>query len=162
MLFVVAFGIGALLLLALATWLATKARKPPSRKPPRKTFEHGRRLGRARHPADTRAALESLRASPIGDVTSVMAAEGRVDVVVERKRSQPCTQAAGFLAGLFESAWAHEVLVTHPECGGEKAGTCRYVVQRAAISSGARAAAASTPGSADARRRSPPARVGGG
>ena len=154
-------GLGALVL-TFATWLAARARKPAPNKPPRKTFEHGRRLGRAQHPMSTEAAMRALRASPVGTISSASAAEGRIDVVVDRRKSQPCSQAAGYLAGLFESAWAHEVLITHPECGGEKAGTCHYVVQRAPTASGARGAAASTPGSADAPRRSPRARAGRG
>ena len=160
--FVAGLGLLSALVLAFSVWLATKARKPPQRKPPRRTFEHGRRLGRLARPTSTEAALQALRAAPVGQVSSAHDADGRVDVVLERRRSQPCAQAAGYLAGLFESAWAHEVLVTHPECAGDKAGTCHYVVQRAAIGTGARAGEASTPGSADAPRRSPRARPGGG
>lgn len=154
-------GLGALVL-TFATWLAAKARKPAAHKPPRKTFEHGRRLGRAAHPTSTDAAMRALRASPVGTVASASAAEGRIDVVVERRRSQPCSQAAGYLAGLFESAWAHEVLITHPQCGGERDGTCHYVVQRAPTAIGAREAGSSTRGSEDAPRRSPRARAGRG
>lgn len=157
------------IVLCWALWLAIRSRRPARPKPPRKTFEHGRRMGRARSPRSTQGALKELQASPVGDITSVQALDGRVDVVVARRRSQPCTQAAGYLAGLFESAWAHEVLVTHPECGGEGAGTCRYVVQRANLgaqrtvsASGAPGGGASTRGSADAPRRSPPARAGRG
>ncbi|HET6403410.1 MAG TPA: 4-vinyl reductase [Candidatus Thermoplasmatota archaeon] len=158
----VALGCLAALVIAFATWLAAKATKPAARKPPRKTFEHGRRLGRAAKPASTEDALRALRSTPVGDITSVAPVDGRVDIVVSRKRTQPCTQAAGYLAGLFETAWAHEVHVAHPQCGGEGAGACHYVVTRAPIVSGARAAEASTPGSGGAPRRSPRARAGRG
>lgn len=167
--FLVAAAALGLFVFVWTLWLAVRSRRPPARKPPRKTFEHGRRLGRERHPRSTQDAIQELRTSPVGDILSASDADGRVDVVVARRRSQPCTQAAGFLAGLFESAWAHEVLVTHPECGGEKAGTCHYVVQRASTirhraptASDAPAGGASTPGSAGAPRRSPRARAGRG
>lgn len=157
----VVFGAVLGLMFLASLWMALRSRRPPARKPPRRTFEHGRRLGRAHRAQDTDEALRALRSASIGRIEHVHAEPSRVEVIVRRKRGQPCVQAAGYLAGLFESAWAHEVLVSHPACGGEGAGDCAYVVQRAPIGSGAPTAAASTPGSGGEPRRSPRARHGG-
>lgn len=157
----IALGALALLVLAFSAWLATRSRRPAPKKPPRRTFEHGRRLARMRRVVTTGAALDALRTSPVGHVEAARADQRLAEVSIERKRGQPCSQAAGFVAGLFESAWAHEVRVMHPSCAGEAGGVCRYVVERA-TGSGARGAAASIPGSEGERRRSSQARPGGG
>lgn len=160
----VAFGGVALLLLAIALFLAVRSRKPPKRNPPKRTFEHGRRLARMRHARSPDEAVAGLRTTPVGSVVSARADGRHADVTLTRRKSQPCPQAAGYLAGLFESAWAHEVRVVHPQCAGERGGECRYIIERArpVSASGAPTAGASIPGSADGRRRSPPARAGGG
>ena len=161
--FLVLLALGALclLVLALSAWLAARAKRAPVVKPAKKTFEHGRRIARLKRATTVEAALAALRDPPVGRVLSLRGDERNAEVVMERKRGQPCPQAAGYLAGLFEMAWAHDVLVTHPQCGGDQGGVCHYVVHRAATVSGAPGAGASTRGSADARHRSPRARAGG-
>lgn len=155
---------GAGLLMGAAAWMASKARAPKKRLPPRRTFDHGRRLGRLREVTTPEEAVAALRGAPVGELVRASAGEERADVVLARRKSQPCEQAAGFLAGLFERAWAHEVTVEHPTCAG-KSGECAYVVRPYSpppFSGSARpAAGASTPRSADARRPGPRARGGG-
>lgn len=165
----VALGLAGLVLLAIAAVIGLRARRPAKRKPPKRTFEHGRRLARMRHARTTDEAVAGLRDVPIGTVLQARANDRAADVVVKRKKSQPCAQAAGYLAGLFEMAWAHEVRVVHSQCAGEKGGECAYHVARAEPAKDPRASAfarpkggASTPGSAGDRRRWPPARAGGG
>lgn len=167
----VAIGVLALLLLLFAAFLGTRARRPPKRNPPKRTFEHGRRLARLRHVRTTDDAIAGMREVPVGVVLDARADDRAAIVVIQRRKNQPCPQAAGFLAGLFESAWAHEVRVVHAACAGERGGECRYQVERAApvapsagplSASGAPTGGASTRGSAGARRRSPRARAGGG
>lgn len=165
MLFLLLMAVIGALGLWIAVRLARRARRPKVRKPPRRTFEHGRRLGRERGARTMAAALAALKASPVGAVRSQSVQDRRVDVLVHRKKSQPCEQVAGYLAGVLESAWAHEVLVTHSSCAGPKGGDCLYTVQRAPLSikrSADRTERASIPGSAAAPRRSQQARPGGG
>lgn len=168
----VLLGALGVFLLASAALLAMHSRRPVKRRPPKRTFEHGRRLARQRHARTTDEAVAGLRDVPIGVVLEAQANDRAADVVVKRKKGQTCPQAAGFLAGLFEAVWAHEVRVVHPACAGEKGGDCRYHVERAApaappsstrvSASGVPTGGASTPGSKGDRRRSPPARAGGG
>lgn len=160
-LILVAVGGLALLVLAASAWLAARSRRRPPPKPAKKTFEHGRRAARQRAPASVEAALQALQTAPVGKVMQARADDRAADVVVERRKNQPCAATAGFVAGLFESAWAHDVFVTHPQCAGAKGGACHYLVQRSVSASGAQAGGASTPRSADARRRWPGARAGG-
>lgn len=156
----IGIGAAALLVLLFSAWLAARSRRRPVHKPPKKTFDHGRRLARRRAPATVAAALDELVDAPVGRAVHARADEHRAEVTLARRRSQPCAQAAGYLAGLFESAWAHEVLVTHPQCAGDRGGECAYVVQRGPVSAPApRAAAASIPGSGGERRRWPRARA---
>lgn len=154
----------AVLLLGVAAWMAAKARVPKKRTPPRRTFDHGRRLGRIRAASSPDEAIAALRKTPVGQLVRASATEERAEVVLLRRKSQPCEQAAGFLAGVFERAWAHEVVVEHPVCAG-RSGECRYVVRAfapARLSGSARpAAGGGTPRSADAHRRGLPARGGG-
>lgn len=162
-----AFGGLALLLLAVAAWLAMRSRRAKVLKPPKRTFEHGRKLGRQVKAMSPEAAMQALARMPVGELARAAPGRDRVEVVIQRRKNQPCVQAAGYLAGLFEGAWAREVRVAHPECAGEKGGPCRYIVEagdvrRPLSASDAPAGAASTRGSADAPRRSPPARPGGG
>lgn len=158
----VVLGAVGLLLLAMATFVAVRARRPVDRRPPKRTFEHGRRLARLRAVHTAEQALASLREVPVGQVLDARADDRAADVVLVRKKNQPCPQAAGFFAGLFEAAWAHEVRVVHVGCAGERGGECRYHIQRAVSASGVPKGGASTPGSAVDRRRSPRVRAGGG
>ena len=162
MLFLAAVALCAILALWIAMRLARRSRRPKVKRPPKRTFEHGRRLAHERRAGSTVAALAALERSPVGELVARGGDDRRVDVVLRRKRSQPCEQAAGFVAGIFESAWAHEVIVTHPSCAGPRGGECAYTVHRVATPRAARTAPASTPGSGDGRRRSRRARPGGG
>lgn len=152
----------ALLMLGIALWFAARSRRPHPKKPPRKTFEHGRRLARAHHVASARQAVKALERAPVGALADARADAYHARVTIDRRRQQPCAQAAGFVAGLFESAWAHEVRLSHPECGGERGGRCVYLVERAPIATARPAEGAQTRGSGDARDRSAPIRAGGG
>lgn len=159
-LILLASGAVALLVMSLAVWMAARSRVSKRRKPPRRTFEHGRRLGQMRRVLSTDEAIVALGSTPVGDLADARPRETGVDVALMRRRGQPCAQAAGYLAGLFESAWAHEVVVMHPTCAGELGGTCQYVVRRA-VTTSARSEGASTQGSGDEPRRSTRARAGG-
>lgn len=160
--FLMLLALAALGILWVAVKLARRSQRPHVKKPPRKTFEHGRRLAHLKHVATTTAAFAAMKGAPVGDLVSQRGDDRRADVVLRRRKNQPCAQAAGYLAGIFESAWAHEVIVTHPVCAGVRGGECAYTVHRAATRPAARTERASTPGSEDAHRRSPGARAGGG
>lgn len=155
---------GGTLLMGVAAWMASKARAPKKRVPPRRTFDHGRRLGRLRVASTPQEAVEALKGAPVGEVVRASAGEERADVVLRRRKSQPCEQAAGFLAGVFERAWARDVMIEHPVCAG-KSGDCAYAVLPVAgptFNANARPAeGASTRRSEDARRPDPRARRGG-
>lgn len=158
-----ALGAAGAALLGAAAWLARRSRRPKASRPARKTFEHGRRLGRQAGASGEAAARIALQSAPVGSLEHVDAREGQIDVILARRRSQPCAPAAGYLTGLFESAWGDEVHLEHARCAGPKGGECRYLLRRGRLSGSATpAGAASTPGSAGALRRSPPARAGGG
>lgn len=152
----------ALIVLAFAAWIASRSKKRLPQKPPRRTFEHGRRLARALHATTPRAALDALERAPVGALEHARADDRRAEVTFVRRRQQPCPQAAGFVAGLFESAWAHEVRVIHPHCSGERGGRCEYVVERESTASARPAEGAPIRGSGAARDRSFRARAGGG
>jgi len=130
MLVLAAVGLLALFGLWIAARLARRSRRPKLRKPPRRTFEHGRRLAHERHVRSTAAAFAALQRAPVGELVARSGDDRRAQVVLRRKRSERCEEAAGFVAGIFESAWAHEVLVTHPRCAGATGGECVYVIQR--------------------------------
>lgn len=154
----IAMGLGGGLLLLLGLYAAWRSRHPKAKKPPRRTFDAGRRLARLKQARTEEAAVRALASSPVGEVAQTRRVAHGYEVVVERKRSQSCAQTAGFLAGLFEGAWARDVTIEHADCAGDKGGVCRYVVSPA-VRPGA---AGATRGSASAARRWPPARPGGG
>lgn len=154
----VLLGIAGMALLFLGLYLAWRSSHPRVRKPPKRTFDAGRRLARLQRARTEDAVLRALKSTPVGEVVQARAVADGYEVVMERRKSQSCAQAAGYVAGLFEGAWARDVRIDHAECAGERGGACRYVVSRAAPSR----AAAATRGSASAPRRSPPARPGGG
>lgn len=156
--FLVLLGVvgGGLLLVGL--YAAWRARHPKVRKPPRKTFDAGRRVARLKRARTVEQALAALGSTPVGNVLQAREVPQGFDIVVERRRGQSCAQAAGYLAGLFESVWARDVAIEHSGCAGDRGGECRYLVSPA----GRTAAAAATRGSASAGRRSPPARPGAG
>ncbi|MEA3201553.1 MAG: hypothetical protein QOE90_2981 [Thermoplasmata archaeon] len=154
-------------MLALGLAAARRARRRKPARPPRKTREGGRMRGRALAPQTQDAALLALHDARLGQVLEAQPLPGGLRVMVERPRSHPCDEVAGFLAGLMESAWAMDVRVEHAQCAG-KSGPCRYVVTRVdaarmverVSAPAARTAAASTPGWSGAARQSPPARGG--
>lgn len=154
----------ALLLLTLALAGIWWARRPSMRAPPKRTFEAGRSRAHAKRPTTPQEAFEAFGSAHMGSVVSAAPVVDGYEVRVARKKGQPCHQTAGFLAGLFESAWADAVRVEHPVCAGEGGGECRYTVRRGAAFSGSGrpTGEASTPGSGGAPRRSPQARRGGG
>lgn len=156
--FLLAIALCGSALLLIGLLLAWRAGRPKVVKPPRRSFEAGRRIARLQRVRSTEGALRALRNAPVGEVVRVDAVPHGFDVVLRRKRAQSCRQAAGYLAGLFEGAWARDVEVRHDACAGEKGGECRYLVTRAAP----RTAAGATPGSAREAHRSPPARPGAG
>lgn len=150
-------GLAALVavVLGLALLLAYRSARPKPKKPSRKTFEAGRRLARAARPSTVAEAVAALERAPVGRLERVRHLDEGVEVDLARGRGQSCQQAAGYLAGLFESAWAREVRVLHPHCAGEKKGTCHYLVEPVGArrregaplsGSGARGGAASTRG----------------
>lgn len=158
-------GVVSALLLALALAGTWWARRPTKEKPRKKTFEAGRSRAHEKRPASVREALDAFPAGRVGNLVRAQALLDGYDVTVARKKGSPCHQTAGYLAGLFESAWADAVRIEHPACAGDAGGECRYVVRRGqgTVNDSARpTGAASIPGSAGAPRRSPPARAGGG
>lgn len=158
----IVLGIAAILLLVGASWLAARSRREKKARPARRTFDHGRQLGRLAGAIDDATAAAALRDAPVGDLVRHAPVPGGAEVVLMRRKTQPCAQAQGYLVGMYERAWADEVAVEHVACAGEKGGQCRYVLRRALSASGPREAAGPTPGSGGALRRSPPARPGGG
>lgn len=137
----------ALALLGIAMLLAMRAAAPAKPKPRRKSFEAGR-LAAMRAPPLTEAdALARVRAGDLGDVADARVVPGKVVLRVKRPRGQSCEGVAGRLAGMFEAAWARDVLVEHTACGGKKRAPCTFVVTRREISvGGRRAEGASTRG----------------
>lgn len=164
-------GLGALAvgMLALGLLAAKRARLRKVAKPPRKTQEAGRLRARGARPQSTEAALLALHDARLGQVLESQPVTGGMRIMVDRPRGHPCAEVSGYLAGLFESAWAMDVRVDHWECAG-KQGPCRYVITRSdaprivarVSSSGRREEAASIPGWSAAARQSPRARGGAG
>lgn len=159
-------GIGALLLFVLSLMAARKARKPKERHPPRRSFERGRALGLQAGVASEQDAVRALSAAPVGKLVSVTPVPQGYLVSLSRKRSEPCDVAAGYVTGLFEAAWARDVILRHEGCQGKaRNAVCTYEVRdpspRALNRRDGRAAGAATPRSADAPHRWPPARPGG-
>jgi hypothetical protein len=143
----VSLGLAGAGLLALALVAAMRARTPRARKPPRRSFEAGRIIGRearALSPEDAVRALQASRAG--GEAVAVATEGGAVRVTLRRGRGESCQHAMGYLTGLFESAYATDVQIAHPVCGGKRRGAvCTYEV-RPVNRAAARAAGASTRG----------------
>jgi hypothetical protein len=171
----VLLGAGGALLLLLALALARMARRRSAaeaagltrrRAGKKKSFAAGHLVGASVGVASIEDALASLRAGRVaaGRVESVDApSDGtRAHVAVRRKRSEPCDLVAGYLTGLFESAWASDITLRHEACAGKsKNALCVYEL-RPVSHRAAPAAAASSAGSASGLRRWPPAPRGGG
>lgn len=160
-----ALSVGALLVLGLALLVARFARRPKAKKAPRRSFEAGRAEGRLREVASVDEALGVLRESQAVRVESAERVGAAVRVTVRRRRGEPCDHTSGFLVGLFERAWADDVRLDHPVCGGKKKDAqCVYDVARAPALSpgGGPTGAAWIPGSGGAPRRSGTARRGAG
>ncbi|HWH08772.1 MAG TPA: hypothetical protein VNX21_06195 [Candidatus Thermoplasmatota archaeon] len=159
-------AVGGGLLFLLSLLAARKARTPKARPPPKKSFERGRELGRLAGVVTEQDAVRALASAPVGKLVSVAPVPRGYKVTMSRRRSEPCEVAAGYVAGLFETAWARDVVLRHDACAGKARGAvCTYEVRdpspRAVSPGGAPAGGASTPRSADERRRWPPARPGG-
>lgn len=125
-------AVAGLLLLGSAALAARRALRPKPVKPPRRSFEAGRRRGVAEGMrADLMAAL---KAGHLGEVQQVAPIQGGWQVAVHRARGTPCEYAAGYLLGLCEGAWAVDVHLAHPVCAGkDRRAACVYVVQRRAL-----------------------------
>lgn len=159
-------GVGGLLLFLLSLSAARKARKPKVKPAPRKSFERGREMGRLVGAVTEQDAVRALASAPVGKLVSVAPMPRGYRVTMSRKKSEPCEVAAGYVTGLFESAWARDVVLRHDACAGKARGAvCTYEVRDpspARVSpAGAPAGGASTPRSGDAPRRWPPTRPGG-
>lgn len=152
-------GLAGLAVLGLAVLVAKRAFHPPPPKPPRKSFAAGRAKGVRDGIRGAQAALAALARSDLGEVAGAAPEGSGYRVVLKRGRGVPCEHAAGYLTGLFEAAWALDVRLEHPSCGGKTKGApCVYeaypappaVPRRAApapaTSSGRGGAAASTRG----------------
>lgn len=159
-------GVGGLLLFLLSISAARKARTPKVKPAPRKSFERGRELGRLAGVVTEQDAVRALSSPPVGKLVSVAPVPRGYRVTMSRRRSEPCEVAAGYVAGLFESAWARDVVLRHDACAGKVRGAvCTYEVRDPSPArptpGGAPAGGASTPRSGDGPRRWPPARPGG-
>jgi hypothetical protein len=156
-------GLASAGMLALGLLAAGQARRAKTRQPPKRTREGGRARARQLAVHSTDEALAVLASARLGAVLEATPIPGGARITIDRPKGHPCDEVAGYLAGLFESAWALDVQVQHAECAG-RAGACRYQVTREPRLSAAasRAAAASTPGWSAAARRSPRARGGAG
>lgn len=161
----VGLGATSVVMLLLGLLAAKRSRTAKARKAPRKTFDAGRQRGRTLRPRTTSEALYRLTDARLGEVLEAVPTPAGARVMVQRPRNHPCEEVAGFLTGLFESAWASDVRVEHERCAG-RSGPCRYFVSRSDSPvvnvSASRTAEARTPGWSAGRRRSPPARSGGG
>jgi hypothetical protein len=149
-------GLVGLAALGLALLAAKRAFHPPPPKPPRKSFAAGRAKGVRDGIRGSQAALEALARSGLGDLASVAPEGNGYKVILKRGRGVPCEHAAGYLTGLFEAAWALDVHLEHPVCGGKsREAPCVFQAfpapptaprRGAPTSSGRGAAAASTRG----------------
>lgn len=161
----VLMGIGGALLFLLSLSAARKARRPRVLPAPRRSFERGRELGRLAGVATEQDALRALGTAPVAKLVSVTPVSHGYRVALSRRKSEPCEVAAGYVTGLFESAWARDVILRHDACQGKaKNAVCIYEVRDPAPRHAS--PAAPTPAndvasfSRDTRRRSPP-RPGG-
>lgn len=148
---IVSLGLGGFGLLALSLFVASIARKKKAHRPPKRSFEAGRAVGRATRVSSEADALAALQRPGFANVTALWASEGRVRVAVARRRGETCELVGGYLTGLFEGAWAADAAVRHDRCGGRKRQVpCEYEIIRV----GPRTAATSIPRSAAATGRS--------
>lgn len=158
---------GGILLFFLSLSAARRARGLAKTKaPPRRSFERGHQMGLTAGVSTEQDALRRLGEAPVGKLVSATPIPGGWRVAMSRKRSEPCEVAAGYVSGLFEAAWARDVVLRHEGCAGKARGAvCVYEVRdpfgRRPTRGDARTEGASIPGSEDARRRWPPARPGG-
>ena len=158
MLGLVLMGLGGALLFLLSVSAARKAQRPKVRPAPKRSFEHGREMGRLAGVASEQDALRALGESPVAKLVSVTPVPHGYRVALSRKRSEPCAVAAGYVTGLFESAWARDVILRHDACQGKaKNAVCVYEVRDPAPRR-AGPAPKSDVASFDPARRSPPGR----
>jgi hypothetical protein len=106
-------------ILGVALLAARRAFHPPPPKPPRKSFAAGRAKGVRDGIRGSQAALEALARSGMGELASVAPQGAGYRVILRRGRGVPCEHAAGYVTGLFEAAWALDVHLEHPSCGGK-------------------------------------------
>lgn len=163
---IVLMGVGGALLFLLSLMTAWKARKPKVKAAPRKSFERGREMARLSGVITEQDAVRALSTAPVGKLVSVAPVPHGYRVTMSRRRSEPCEVAAGYVTGLFEAAWARDVVLRHDQCAGKARGAvCTYEVHdpspRRASPGAAPREGASTPRSGDAPRRWPPARPDG-
>lgn len=125
----VTVGLVGLGLLAFALVTAQRALRPKPIRPPRRSFEAGRAKGvreGMRHDP-----LAALAKSGLGEAQVMPRGVGYA-VTLHRARGTKCEYASGYLAGLFEGAWAEDVLVVHTACAGkDRKAACVFVVERA-------------------------------
>ena len=127
-------GVGGVGLLMLSLLVARRARGPRTVRPPKRSFEAGRTLGRSTRVGSEADALARLRAPDVGQVTALGANPGRVRVQIARRRGEPCELVSGYLTGLFEEAWASDVALRHDSCSGRKRATpCEYDIIRVSV-----------------------------
>ena len=114
-------------LLGVALLAARRAFRPPPPKLPKKSFAAGRARGVREGIRGSQAALAALEKSGLGDLAGVAPEGTGYRVIVRRGRGVPCEYAAGYLTGLFEAAWAIDVRLEHPACGGkDRKAPCVY------------------------------------
>lgn len=108
---------GAALLLGLGVLLLRRATRPAAaRAPKRRSFEAGREEGRATGAKGTAAALQEVEEK--GALGGAEPTPHGLRLALVRSRREPCEHVAGFLTGLFETAWRCDVQVVHPACAG--------------------------------------------
>lgn len=128
----VTIAVGGVVLLAAALWLAWRAGRPRKKAPPKRSFESGRALAWRSKPRTTREALAALPRAEMGELVDAREiGPEHVEVALVRRRSHPCEEVAGYVAGLFGAAWASDVRVAHPTCGGkDRRSPCVFEVVR--------------------------------
>lgn len=162
---VVAIVLGAAALLFLGLLLARVSTRPKEKLPRKRTFAAGHRLATLAPVSSVAGAVRRLEVAGLGELIAATPSDHGVHVELRRRQNRPCEHVAGYLAGLFEGAWASDVQVIHTRCAGrDKRAACVFdVVPVGRVNgSASRTGAAPIPGSSDAPRRWPPARSGGG
>lgn len=159
-------AVGGALLFFLSVLAARRARRPRLRAPPKRSFERGRELGRLVGVVTEQDAMRALAAPPVGTLVSATPVQSGYRIAVARRRAEPCDVVAGYLTGLFETAWARDVILRHDACAGKaKNAVCIYEVRdpspRGLNRDGARSGGGAIPRSGDAPHPWPPARPGG-